>query len=220
MKKQILFLAALFIATAIIFTSCKKDDTTAPVVKLNSTTSSIRVILNSTTTDPGATATDDVDGAVTPTSNWATAVNLNLTGTYTVTYSATDKAGNVGTATLSVVVYNEAESLVGNYSVVDLVQGGSPSTYSDAITVSSTTNKKIIVQKFADYLNGTVSFTVDLTANTVTVPTQTVHCGTSPNDADRTFAGTGQISGTTITIGYIESTNGTSVTATETYTKQ
>ena len=76
-------------------------DTTAPVVTLlGSATVSIDV--GADFTDPGATATDDRDGelAVTVTGE----VDTNTAGTYTLTYSASDFAGNTGTATRTVIV--------------------------------------------------------------------------------------------------------------------
>jgi hypothetical protein len=73
-------------------------------------------------TDAGATATDNRDGkiAVTATSN----LNPSLVGTYTVTYTATDSAGNVATATRTVNVLASlmGESLlaaVGNTTLSD-----------------------------------------------------------------------------------------------------
>ena len=45
-------------------------------------------------------------------------------GTYTVTYSATDAAGNVGTATRTIHVVNDAEYLAGTYTTTE---SGSPS---------------------------------------------------------------------------------------------
>lgn len=76
-------------------------DTVAPVVTLVGDNSAI-VAVGATFTDPGATATDDRDGsvAVTKTTNLTTA----KAGTYTITYSAADKAGNTATATRTVKV--------------------------------------------------------------------------------------------------------------------
>ena len=56
--------------------------------------------------DPGATATDAVDGNLNDniTNDAATMLDVNTVGTYTVTYSVSDAAGNTATATRSVVV--------------------------------------------------------------------------------------------------------------------
>jgi hypothetical protein len=66
-------------------------DTLAPVITLNGA-SSIEFTVNSTFTDPGATATDVMDGtdSVTVTGT----VNTAVVGTYTLTYTAVDAAGN------------------------------------------------------------------------------------------------------------------------------
>jgi len=91
-------------------------DTTAPVVVLNGT-STVNLTVGDSYTDAGATATDDVDGALTPTST--STVDADTAGTYAVTYSATDTAGNTGSATRTVVVAMETveitqEEIAGN----------------------------------------------------------------------------------------------------------
>ena len=53
--------------------------------------------------DLGATATDALDDTVAVTVD-SSAVNTATAGTYTVTYRATDHAGNTGTATREVIV--------------------------------------------------------------------------------------------------------------------
>jgi len=73
----------------------------APIVTLNGS-STIQVMLNTEFVDPGATATDDVDGTLTVTATGT--VNSNAVGDYTRTYTATDSNGNVGSATRTVRV--------------------------------------------------------------------------------------------------------------------
>lgn len=67
------------------------SDTTAPVVTLVGE-AAIQLAVGDTFTDPGATATDDVDGALTPVVTGA--VDTATEGSYTLTYTATDAAGN------------------------------------------------------------------------------------------------------------------------------
>src|ERR1019366_1244994 len=118
MKKNILSLIAIaLMATASIFTGCKKDDTTAPVVTLTGGAASQTISLQGTYTELGATANDDKDGALTPTTSGS--VNVNLTGTYIITYSATDAAGNTGTATRTITVVNDAAGYAGTYDCTD-----------------------------------------------------------------------------------------------------
>lgn len=79
-------------------------DTTAPAVTLNGA-AVMTVILGSSFTDPGATASDSCTGALAVTVSGT--VNTNAIGSYTLTYSATDASSNTGTATRTVnVIYN------------------------------------------------------------------------------------------------------------------
>src|SRR5690242_8776301 len=108
MKKQLLLTATVILSAGIIFfTGCKKDDTNGPVITLNGSATD-QSILNASYTDPGATAEDDEDGVVTVTSDASTALKKDLAGVYTITYTASDAAGNTTTATRKVTVYNEA----------------------------------------------------------------------------------------------------------------
>ncbi|MBK8362305.1 MAG: DUF5011 domain-containing protein [Bacteroidetes bacterium] len=105
-KNAIILFFALTVGSAVVLTTgCSKDDTTAPVVTLNGD-ASVTLSLNSAAyTDPGATANDEEDGVVTATSDASsTNPNVNQIGTYTITYTATDAAGNVGTAVRTVRV--------------------------------------------------------------------------------------------------------------------
>jgi hypothetical protein len=78
-------------------------DTTAPVITIAGA-NPFTVECHTTYTDAGATASDSCDTsaiAVTTTSN---DVNVNVPGTYHVTYSAHDATGNTATATRTVIV--------------------------------------------------------------------------------------------------------------------
>ncbi len=98
-----------------------------PVITLNGS-SSVEVLLNTAFTDPGATATDDIDGTLTVTATGT--VNTNALGDYTITYSATDSNNNVGTTTRVVhVVAGTASSGGGGSS-----SGGSYFIYLPATT--------------------------------------------------------------------------------------
>ena len=72
-------------------------DTTAPVITVDGENPAT-VELGATYTDAGATA----DGGETVTTSGT--VDTSTVGTYTITYSATDAAGNTGTATRTVIV--------------------------------------------------------------------------------------------------------------------
>lgn len=76
-------------------------DTTAPVVTLNGD-AAMQITVGDTFTDAGATASDDVDGSLTPVVTGA--VDTATAGSYTLTYTATDSAGNAGSASRLVTV--------------------------------------------------------------------------------------------------------------------
>jgi hypothetical protein len=84
-------------------TYMKVPDLVAPVITINGNTE-ITLNINDSYTDEGATANDNVDGALDVTTEGT--VNQNEIGTYTLTYRATDVAGNTGTATRTVNVVN------------------------------------------------------------------------------------------------------------------
>ncbi len=77
-------------------------DVTAPVITLNGPASQTLECHVSTYTEQGATAADDRDGAVAVTTSGS--VNVNAKGTYTITYTASDAAGNTASATRTVTV--------------------------------------------------------------------------------------------------------------------
>jgi len=221
--KKMRNLLALAIIGSVLFVSCNDEDTTKPVVTLIGAADTT-IVLNGTWTDPGAIAEDDEDGVITDIIQVTGTVNVNLTGTYIITYSATDAAGNTGTATRTVRVRNSADGWAGYYKVSDVV-GSNTYDYYDNLTASSTENKFIWVTKFAYYTGGAVKFKFENPESVPTdidLPTQTVKCGNpSTPPADRTFDGSGKATtNESFYINYIESTGGTSVTGIETYTKQ
>merc|ERR1712012_208067 len=87
-------------------------DNTAPVVTLNGE-SPMEIIQGGSYNEPGAVSDGGEEVTITGT------VNLNVPGTYTLTYTATDEAGNVGTTTRDVIVTD-------NTAPVVTLNGGSP----------------------------------------------------------------------------------------------
>lgn len=214
MKTNILNLTAIaLIATASVFTGCKKDDVTAPTVTLVGA-SSETISLQGTYTEQSATADDDKDGKLTPTISGT--VDVNMTGTYVITYTATDAAGNSGTATRTVTVVNDADSFTGTYDCS--IAGTPPYTYVQSVAASTTLNNRIIFGKFGDYVGNTTIY-ADIVGTTITLTSQTAIQVGSPA-ADRVFAGTGTITGSDFTLTYTETTGGSTASYVETYTKQ
>lgn len=191
MKKISLSIAALAVVLAVTFTSCKKDDTGIPVVSLTGD-GTIAIELGATWTDPGATATDDNDGTITPVVTGT--VNTDKVGEYPITYTATDEAGNVGTATRTVIV--KANALAGTYTVNETLQDQTTDTYTSIVTVSGNNNtlyNKLVLSNFGKYGSASVA--------TITVTST----GFTGADYSFTDPDVGNVSITNITGTYVKS---------------
>ena len=68
-------------------------DTTPPVISITGS-ASITITEGDNYTDAGATATDDVSGDLTSSIVTTNPVDTSIPGTYTITYTVTDAAGN------------------------------------------------------------------------------------------------------------------------------
>jgi hypothetical protein len=168
MKKHLLTIASVaMIAGVISFSSCKKDDTTAPSITVtggNSQTAS----LNSTWSNPTATAADDVDGDLSASITvGGDVVNTNLAGDYDVTYTVSDAAGNTATETVTVTVANDAAFLGGVYNADDTCQQSSVSPYTMTWTASSTVNNKVSISNLSNF-GSSVNLTAMRSGNTIT----------------------------------------------------
>ena len=69
--------------------------------------STINIKLENTFTDPGATATDNIDGDITSSIITSGTVDTSSTGSYTIDYSISDATGNSASVTRTVVVYQD-----------------------------------------------------------------------------------------------------------------
>lgn len=78
-------------------------DVSAPVITMLGS-NPVNINIGGSYIDPGATALDDVDGDVTSKITITTTINVNVVGSYTVTYTVKDKANNLSTATRTVNV--------------------------------------------------------------------------------------------------------------------
>ncbi len=103
----------------------EETDTTAPVVTLIGE-ATVTITVGDTYTDAGATATDETDGTLTPVMSGT--VNTSVAGTYTITWSATDAAGNTGTATRTVVVEDPAATCQNYNPITGLCEDTTPTT--------------------------------------------------------------------------------------------
>ena len=106
-------------------------DITAPAITLNGD-ANVNVVLNGTFTDPGATTNE---GSISTSGS----VDVTTVGTYTLTYSATDAAGNTGTASRTVAVYQSQFNYTGSVQTFT-VPAGVTSISVDAYGASGSTN--------------------------------------------------------------------------------
>ncbi|WP_420571380.1 S8 family serine peptidase [Kordia sp.] len=84
-------------------------DTEAPVITLNGA-ATITLTVGDSFTDPGATATDNVDGNLTSSIVVTGSVNTAVEGTYTLNYNVSDAAGNAATQVSRTVNVNAAST--------------------------------------------------------------------------------------------------------------
>ena len=108
-------------------------DTTVPVVTLSGSAST-SVALDNTYVEPGSSATDIVDGSITPVVTGT--VDTNTAGTYTLTYTATDAAGNHSAKIRDVSVSGSSLSV----ATSDNGNGTESGTFTNAATSSATSN--------------------------------------------------------------------------------
>ncbi len=101
-------------AVTVVAIDIVTNDTVAPVITLDGN-AQITVYQGNAYTDGGATAIDDVDGNATVTTDGA--VDIYTVGAYVITYSATDVAGNLATATRTVNVVSRI--IIANYFDTD-----------------------------------------------------------------------------------------------------
>lgn len=146
---KIKLMTALLCST--LFVACNKEDetptpttpadTTAPVITMLGA-SKDTVVLNSTYSDPGFTANDNVDGNITANVVVSGALNMNQVGDYTRKYNVSDAAGNAAVeVTRKIHVRNEAWYLEGSYSANPNCGSTPSSVYNTNIAVSTTQNK-------------------------------------------------------------------------------
>ena len=139
------------------------DDITPPVITLNGA-NPMTIIQGNTYTEPGATAVDDVDGTVSITTSGS--VDTSTIGTYTITYSAEDSAGNTVSETRTVNVVRE--SIPDETPPVITLKGANPMTIIQGNTYAEPGATAV------DDVDGTVSITTSGSVDTSTIGTYTI----------------------------------------------
>ena len=193
-------------------------DTTPPVIALEGL-STVTITVGVMYTDEGATCTDDVDGSITPTSS--STVNVNQAGSYTVTYSCTDAAGNAATQVSRTVIVGSApdttppvialEGLSTVTITVGVMYTDEGATCTDGVdgSITPTSSSTVNVNQAGSY---TVTYScTDAAGNAATQVSRTVIVGSAPDTTPPVIALEG-LSTVTITVGVMYTDEGATCT--------
>jgi hypothetical protein len=202
----------------------KKDDGTCtykPTIVLNGS-ATVTVAVGGTFTDEGATATNRDGSSVTVVTTGGPVVTTS-TGTFTLTYTATNDHGSVSvTRTVNVVL--DQSSYLGTYAVTsDCSSTQFPIAGSPEITAGAGANDLIITPALSVLGTAVGEITATVSGATITVPQQTV--STALGDVILSGTGTMNSTGTEMTITYTYDSSaiifvGGTGTCTATYNKQ
>jgi hypothetical protein len=126
--------------------------------------------------DPDWNAMDNKDGDMHNKVKVYGTVNTNLKGTYLLTYTVKDAAGNVSTLTRTVSIINNADSLAGSYTVTDTAMTSTPfiGSYGSSISSDMYVNNMIHFGNFGGYYGDSMIVGYLNTAKTlITIPSDT-----------------------------------------------
>ena len=230
MKKINFFLiiAVVFLTGMLAISGCRKDtaftNTMPPVITLNGS-ETVYHILNTEYKDAGATAKDSKDGNISSSVVVTNPVNQDRVGIYEVVYKVSDTEKNSQTAIRTVIVYNEASRLLSgvylsdgiNYQVHDSSEVNAISDYTQIITPSPISNKKVLFNKFGNYDNNSGIY-ANINATTITLPLQDGDKIGVPN-ADHTFFGSGILTDFNFVLKYTDKINSSATKHVATFIK-
>lgn len=149
----------------LLFTNCTKQNDPAPLpdsVKPTITVigeTDMNIDLGKSTADPGARAMDDVDGDISSgiSSDWKTAVDQSMAGTYTVTYSVSDRAGNQSAALRRVRVRIVSASIAGMYQTWMSRTSGTTGPFTSTITPGESDGEIILYEVNGFFLHASIN---------------------------------------------------------------
>jgi hypothetical protein len=181
MKRALFYFAVVMI----IAVSCKKKesppppppapapDKTPPAISLKGR-SEDTVSLNASYVDPGATATDNVDGDISSKITVTGSVDKDrVSGNY-LYYNVKDAAGNSAQATRYVYVRNDAYRLAGTYNVISSCGANfNGLTSVSEVTTSTMHNNRIIISNQQFQTSG-FNVTADVNGTSISMAIQPV----------------------------------------------
>jgi len=130
--------------------------------------------MNSTYTDPGATASDNRDGDISSRITVTGTVNTNDIGGNYLYYTVKDAAGNSADATRYVYVRNAAYRLAGTYNVLsDCGANFSGLSSTSLIETSTMFNNRILISN-QQFQSSGFNVTADVNGNLLSMVTQPV----------------------------------------------
>ncbi len=144
-------------------------DTTAPVITLSGS-STMNLTVGGTFTDPGATATDNVDGNLTSSIVVTGSVNTSTVGTYTLNYNVSDAAGNAAaqvSRTVNVNADTQAPTAPTNVTASNIAQTTATLNWSASTDNVAVTGYEVFSGSTSvGTVTGTSANITGLTANT------------------------------------------------------
>ncbi len=215
MKKLSLFGLVAILGAFVFVASCKKIKE-APAITITGD-NPFTIGLGETYSDPGATA-ENSDGTTAEVTADLSLVNTSETGSFTVTYSATNEVGTQ-TATRTVNVVMSQSNWLGDWGVVD--DCGTAASLQDVQTITAgATSSDLLIDNVVDLVGGQLTATIS--GNNITVPQQIIDLTVG----NLTISGTGTVNATgdVITLNYTYDNDtpiiGGSGSCVATYTKQ
>jgi hypothetical protein len=203
--KKISFVLGIAVAIVLAFSACETEDLVNPVITLTGA-DTINIVLNDPNgfTDPGFTATDDKDGDITNQVITTGAVDVAKIGSYELTYSVSDNAGNQASVKRIVNVIVEQATYAGIWNVVEVITGDHPDpswNYSATVAASGTDQMKLLITNFGGFATFTANITFDKFGN-FTIPNQPVIGTTEAATIEGEGTSTTSDDGATLTIKY------------------
>ncbi len=176
----------LLISSVVLLTACggsgssSPADTTAPIIILKGDNSET-VLQYTLYNDPGAVARDNVDGIVPTTVTGS--VDTLIVETYTLTYKATDKSGNIATKIRTVTVVVPPDTIppvitLNGDNLIILVQGDTYTEEGATASDDKDGNVPVVITGTVDTATAgtyTLTYTATDSANNTSSTTRTVN---------------------------------------------